>query len=380
MSEESVVILSTADFDADVWTNKQHIATRLARRFDVFYVNSLGLRQPHVSLSDFKRIAARLWPKGRRKPVSAADDSARVEVIRPIVLPFHKFRLIRLLNRLLVAYTVRTRLPKANYVLWTFTPGTYGIEKNAAYVIYHSVDLLHTFPGIPRRWLLSEERKLLNLADKVIASSNGVRDHLNTCGRGDVVLWPNVADTLLFSRAMEAPSARRHRAIFAGNLTSTKIDFLLLNALADEGVEIALAGPVSIDGSRDTQVVSELLKRPTVSYLGNLPPEQLADELAVSMVGLIPYLQNDYTAGVYPMKLYEYLAAGLCVVSTPIPSLRGEDVVGLSFADSCDFVAVVQAAISGFTDDGARHRSTAAGDHSWEQRMSQIEAMLKRAT
>ena len=37
----------------------------------------------------------------------------------------------------------------------------------------------------------------------------------------------------------------------------------------------------------------------------------LAREVGRSTVGLIPYQVNDHTAGVFPMKVYEYLAAGL---------------------------------------------------------------------
>ena len=38
---------------------------------------------------------------------------------------------------------------------------------------------------------------------------------------------------------------------------------------------------------------------------------------------IIPYAVNELTRSVFPMKVYEYLAAGLPVVSTPLPALAG---------------------------------------------------------
>ena len=51
------------------------------------------------------------------------------------------------------------------------------------------------------------------------------------------------------------------------------------------------------------------------------PPAELAHLYRQCTVGLIPYVVNDYTQGVSPLKTYEYLAAGLCVVSTGVPSV-----------------------------------------------------------
>ncbi len=43
--------------------------------------------------------------------------------------------------------------------------------------------------------------------------------------------------------------------------------------------------------------------------------------------GLIPYARNELTNSIFPMKVYEYLAAGLPVVATPLPALEGVEEV-----------------------------------------------------
>ena len=54
--------------------------------------------------------------------------------------------------------------------------------------------------------------------------------------------------------------------------------------------------------------------------------------------GLIPYAINDLTRSVFPMKVYEYLAAGLPVVSTPLPALEGVEAID-TVADAAGLAA-----------------------------------------
>ncbi|NKY39473.1 glycosyltransferase [Cellulomonas septica] len=366
-----VVVLSTADFDAPVWTNKQHLAVGLARHTPVTYVESFGLRAPRLTTADLRRLGRRL----RASPASRRDarpSTGDVRVVSPRVLPLHDSRAARRANAVLAG---RLPLPElADSVLWTFSPVTYGLESRARAVVYHAVDLLHAQPRVAARAILEGERRLVDRADAVIASSTGVRDHLRALGRDDVLLWQNVADTELFASARPQ---RRPRAVFAGNLTTTKIDTGLLHALVDAGVELVVAGPVGIDGADADGSFDGLLGRDGVEYVGNLAPRALADLLATCTVGLVPYRLNDYTAGVFPMKVYEYLAAGLSVVSTPLPSLRHLDEPGLVLAQDAELVGAVRRAVGDVDEVAAADRRRRASDHSWTRRTGEAQDLLR---
>lgn len=370
-----VVILSTADMDAALWTNKQHIAVRLARYCDVYYVESLGLRQPRISLSDGRRILRRLRAD---KPKRSSDRFTSTEhlngslkVLSPRILPWHKFRLIRFINGLLLTRQVKSKLPK-EYDLWSFSPVTYELEDSATKFVYHSVDLLHGVPGIPRNFFLKAERTSINKADAVVSSSKGVREHLSTLGADKVLLWENVADIELF-RNNRSPK-RTSRAIFAGNMTPSKVDFALIQSVAESGVEVALAGPSNIDGSTTPDDFARLIQHPNINYLGVLGPERLAVELGRSTVGLIPYKLNEYTSGVFPMKVYEYLASGLRVVATHLPSLDGRDLPGMEIASPDKFTVTVHGQMSrGVMADDDDNRFDV---NSWEFRLNQVRELL----
>ncbi|MFC4616472.1 glycosyltransferase [Cellulomonas algicola] len=366
-----VVVLSTADFDSAVWTNKQHLAVGLARHADVTYVESFGLRAPTVSGADLRRVARRAAGRrggGQRTAPSRPD---RLRVVSPRVVPFHGAAAARRLNAQLVR---RLDLPGLDEgVLWTFSPMTYGLERRARHVVYHSVDLLHTQPRVPAAALLDAERHLLRVADRVVASSTGVAAHLRAQGRDDVLLWENVADVELFAGAAVP---RRPRAVFAGNLTPTKVDVGLLLDVVDRGLELVLAGPHEIDGAGRDGRVGVLLSHPRVTTVGNLPPDRLAEVVAGCTVGLVPYALNDYTAGVFPLKVYEYLAAGLAVVSTPLASLRETTAPGLSLVEASRFGAAAVAA-SGVPDPVVlADRRAAAASHSWTARVADAVALV----
>ncbi|NJO02585.1 MAG: glycosyltransferase family 1 protein [Bacteroidia bacterium] len=55
--------------------------------------------------------------------------------------------------------------------------------------------------------------------------------------------------------------------------------------------------------------------------LGPRPYDQLPAYLADFDLGLIPFIKDEFTRRIYPMKINEYLAAGLPVVSTPFADL-----------------------------------------------------------
>ncbi|WP_337455893.1 glycosyltransferase [Prescottella sp. D32] len=368
----NVTILSTADFHSAVWTNKQYMAVGLAGHTDVQYIESMGLRTPTLSRSDLARMANRVNPfRAKAGGVTPAAPSIpeSLTIISPPVVPVHGSSAVRGFNRRLVE---RILVPKLRAdegdVLWTFSPITYGLEDRFSKVVYHSVDLLHTLPGVPARALLDAERRLVRAADAVIASSKGVHDHLCRLG-AKVHLWENVADVELFGKA--PISERLPRVLFAGNITPTKVNFELLHEVARRGIRLDLAGPVSIDGVESRRELEELLDNPNVKYLGNLPLEDLARNCAESTVGVIPYHVNDYTRGVFPLKVYEYMSAGMDVVSTPIPSLEQSLPEGVKLAPPESFVDAVEQAVNEWTVEAASLRRRLAEGHSWSHRIDQ---------
>lgn len=371
-----ITILSTADFDAELWTNKQYLAAGLAARgHEVTYLNSIGLRAPRLSASDSRRILQRIRrrvggsgsPDGRAG--TAVDSGVRVRDVN--LIPLHRSSVVRDVNR---ALSQRYSRELDGEVFWTFSPLTYGLERSYERTVYHSVDFLHSLPRVPADTLLSAETDLLGRADAVIGSSKPIVEHLART-RPDAIEWENVADTSRFSAYRS--DVRDLGAVFGGNLTTSKIDVDLLMAIVDLGIPLTIAGPIEIDGTRGTEEFDRLLCHRLVDYRGVLDLESLARLYGRATVGLIPYKVNSYTEGVFPLKVYEYLAAGLQVVSTNLPSLEGNCSDHLLTTSGAEFATVTARAHASELGVAGRTRiAESVRSNSWSDRIDQAEELL----
>ncbi len=375
----AVALLSTADWNRPLWTNKQHLAVQLASHgLAVTYVDSLGFRRPRMALGDVRRITEKVGAitgrGGGGRPVPAG-----MEVVRPVVLPVHRSTWPSWpWNRGQVRRAVRrwTAVERNRRVLWTFSPITYDLEEDAAVTVYHCVDLLEEVAGYDRRAIREGELRLARRGATAIASSSVVRDHLERLGFSDVRLWENVADTDVIATAAGAEEPVSGHVVFAGNLTTDKVDVDLLEGVARApGVHLHLAGPVA-EGGGARRPWARLLGLPRVHHHGVLLPEQLGALLGRCAVGLIPYRLNSYTRGVFPMKLYEYLSAGLAVVSTDLPSLPRHRHLTIARGQEA-FVDALREQVLASSPEVVRARRDEGSHPSWRARGQQAVELLE---
>jgi hypothetical protein len=374
-----ILVLGTADWNQQIATNQHYMTRELSKANSVEFVESLGLRKVEFSARDMKRIAKRLLratPGSKQRAVPQG-----LSVIRPIVLPMHTGLAAKLNSRILR----RLLHSWINYpgprILWAYTPVTYGLESLASASFYHCVDLLGEFPGISRLLIEQNERRLALSGVRAIGSSDPVQRHLRDLGFTDVLRWPNVADVTPIAQVSAARplSMRTPRAVFAGNFTTHKVDFELLNALLGAGIQLDLAGPVAEGGGGQASRELDTLIAKGAVYHGMLTLSELASLYSTATVGLIPYLINPYTHGVDPLKTYEYLSAGLSVVSTPIPAVtaQGSDVVIAETKEQ--FIAAVTEQIRRPEPEKIARRLAMAMLHSWDRRGVEARELIEES-
>ena len=113
-------------------------------------------------------------------------------------------------------------------------------------------------------------------------------------------------------------------------------------------------------------------KYPNAHWLGFRPYDQIPGYGSGFDVALMPWLDNDWIRLCNPIKMKEYLALGLPVVSTPFPELAQYPGLISVATDRADFVAKVRQVLEGGDPAGPAARRAAVLGASWENRAHQL--------
>lgn len=377
-----IVCVGFADWDTELWTNQHHLMSRLARDNRVLFIESLGLRRPQIAGRDLARIWRRL-----RRGLGGPREADGLHVLSPLVLPLHGSRLARALNARLLPALVRRatrRLGMREPILWAYVPQAEVLIEalHPSLVVYHCVDDIAAQERIDTASFRAAEDRFAARADLVLASAPALAQRLRTVA-ANVMDAPNVADTELFARALEpgAPDPAvaalpAPRIVFTGAIVSIKLDMELIVELARlrPSWSFALVGPIG-PGDPLTDV-SALRAEPNIHLLGHRVYRELPNVLRAADAGLIPYARNQLTESIFPMKVYEYLAAGLPVIATPLPALAGVEGVACA-PDAPGIAALLDAALADSNPSARAERSRAAAANSWDARLTEIARAIE---
>ncbi len=155
-----------------------------------------------------------------------------------------------------------------------------------------------------------------------------------------------------------------------------KMDYELIGQVARARPDwsFVFVGPV---WSSKREQVASLKELGNVHFLGVRPFEQLVPYLRGFDVCTLPHAVTPLTRSMDPIKLYDYLAAGKPIVSTPVAGVeRFADVVRVA-AGPADFVAALEAARS---ENGslAERRWSYAQANTWQTRAGEMWQALAR--
>jgi glycosyltransferase involved in cell wall biosynthesis len=377
-----IVCIGFAEWEAELPTNQHHLMSRLAETNRVLFVESLGLRRPQLALRDLRRMWRRL-----RDGLRGVRDVGPVHVLSPLTLPAHGNRLARAINKVLLRRQVSgacVRLGLRDPILWAYVPQAEVLTEilDPSLVVYHCVDDLAAHKGVDAASFRASEERFARRADLVLASAPALSQRLRGLS-SHVVDAPNVADVELFATALDPGTVdpalaqlRPPRVVFTGAIVETKLDMRLIASLAAALPEwsFALIGPVGAGDPRTD--VSPLRRQPNIHLLGPRAYGDLPNVLRGADAAVIPYARNRLTESVFPMKVYEYLAAGLPVVATPLPALEG--VAGVTVAEDAQrMAAALDRLVGGNSAAGRREQSRLALGHSWDDRISEIAAAVE---
>ena len=373
-------------------TSNNHVMEELAKRHRVLWVNSVATRTPNLaSGNDLKKIGRKLreWFRG------AIIIHDRLHVFTPISLPLPRSRLIQTLNRWLVCFSVRRVARHWGFQapqFWTFLPNVGDLvgRLGESQVIYYCTDEWTGFTHLNPEYIRQKELELLQKADVVFVTSQKLYD--SKCPHNaKTKLMPHGVNRALFAQALlpglaipsELAAIRQTNLKapiigFYGNLYDW-VDQELLAAIARArpAWSIVLIGKLMTD-------VTALHACPNIHLLGSRPYEELPAYCKGFAAGLIPYKTTDQRMlTVNPLKLREYLAAGLPVVSIEMPEVRSLlsaawlTPTDVSIATSPgEFIQRIENTIAADSPLERERRSNLMKSESWAARVAQMECIL----
>lgn len=377
---------SMSRWDGAVSSASISLAKVFCRTNDVYYIDypyswADMIRERKLSSVE-KRLPALLW--GKNNLIHLKEQPGNLLAITPkAVLPIFSlpegliYDKASHYNNKIVAGLVK-RIAKqqkiSNYIFINSFNPTYlsNIDRYLSPVlsIYHSRDAIEEVKGHGLR----KENECVKTYDMAMATSKQLCRNISNRNQKTVHYFPNGGDVQLFKTALEQNLAKPKEL---ENITTAIIGYT--GALAQREdyrliEKIAKANPdktiVFVGPRKDKEFTDINLDAiPNILFTGAKKINELPAYLQYFDCAIIPFLKNNLTGGIYPLKINEYLAAGKSVITTDF----SEDIN--SFKDHIsiaathdDFLKAIAPAIGNNSTEKKQERLKVALSNSWEKR------------
>lgn len=366
----------------DWWYHNQahsdfQLMKEVARHRKVLVVNSIGLRLPTPSRSTKpgRRVVRKVRSIAKlvRRPLR---DVPGFHVMTPVFLPVYGRGPLAVINAWCIRQQVRFvaraigigSRPHIGVTIPTAWPVV--AKMGRASILYNRSDLHSAFPEADGRRILELEQDLLLRSDGVLYVSHELmrRDATVVGPRG--FFLDHGVDLDHFSSdgrivAPEVDAIPHPRIGFFGGLDDYVVDMELLRRTAESlaDVHVVLVGDATCS-------MQELIELPNVHWLGPRPYSAIPALGRGFDVALMPWLDNEWIRYANPIKLKEYLALGLPVVTTEYPEIEPYRTHVLVAERRESFPELVRRALDQPGDPEARRKVVAAS--SWAARAATL--------
>lgn len=349
----------------------------------VVFMESTGVRVP--SFKDFGRIRNRLfsWFKGLSTPNEPVKN---LFLFSPLVLPFPYSNIARKINKYLILKKLKSmNIDFLNLIVWTYLPTWTAIDiiktLKPKLSIYYCADNFSASSESAIKIKKTEE-DVLKTCSLVFATADKLYEHARQYN-AKTFKFPHGVNIDAFTVARERNTIppedmRDIKPPVVGYIGGIHkwIDFNLLKAVAGKMKDFSFVfvGPLQTD-------VSLLQDIPNVYFLGKKEHNEIPYYVKSFDVCIIPYLITGYTESVAPTKLYEYLAMGKPVISTPLPEVMSfnketGEIVEIA-GGAANFVEAIDMAYKNNDMDLIKKRIAIAEANTWQKRINDMSGIIE---
>lgn len=251
--------------------------------------------------------------------------------------------------------------------------------------VYQSQDNIRALEMYLRKHGAAAEISAIRNSDLSMATSKQLQKDLTKLSGKKVEYLPNAADFEVFKQAYLQPFSLPEdlKGItppiigYTGNICH-RIDYEKLNAvcMAHPDKNVVMIGPRNHAGHTPL----DLDAIPNLYFLGPKKLEILPAYLAHFDLLILPFLINEVTKSIYPLKINEYLASGKPVVATPF----SEDIQSFGHLISLckndeDFIRAIDMELQEDGPEKRKQRHQEASKNTWDARVKTFWALLGQA-
>jgi len=395
LNGHTIIIFGLPRFDQEIESTNFTTARLLARENTVFYVENPFTIKDYFRFRNTRQNDVR---KGFHAPGNARIKDTEIPnlkiVIPPVLLSINflpegaLFRALLKVNESLIRKKIRNVIREnriRNFIFinsFNFHYPNVVRGLNPILEVYHCLDPL-ILPFDSRHGIVSEKIIVKN-SDLILCSAKQLYTE-KVAENPQTYFVPNAADLSHSRKALDSnlpvsPSISGIPRPVIGyfGAVERRIDYSILQKVIGLNPEksFVFVGPVSREFVPDV-----FFSMPNVKFIGSVPYESMPSVIKGFDVALIPFKKDEVSRTIFPLKLFEYLGAGLPVVSTDF-NLDLKDFTGESVAfcpDAESFSKAITEAITGNDDEKKRSRLAIAEKNTWEKRVDDMAAIINDA-
>ncbi|RRY17099.1 glycosyltransferase [Brucella anthropi] len=387
MTAKQIIIASTHPFMADMRFGTSYLAEALCELgWNILYIEQptspLHLVHPRSRKRAWQKTIGALRTFGGNTQTYRFGDGS-LTLLQTIV-PWPHVNMPLLRSEHMLNYWWKYTFPRLSgafrrsglvhpQAFLTDSPYFYSLAQNLRLpVIYRYADRIQYFFEVTPA-LLTKQQIALRFSDIVLYTSKTMQADLQDRTKPTHYL-PNGVNTALYGKPCNEPpeliGIPKPRIIYSGTLGPwLDVSAIRAAALALPNMQFVLLGKSSTEHP-------SLAGISNVHFLGTVPHYRVPEFLQHSQVGIIPFdiiNQPDLVRAINPLKLYEYCATGLPVVSyISEETIKAGDLIDY-YKTPDEFITSIRSALAR-TD--AANRKDWADEMSWSNRAVELQGLI----
>ncbi|MBI9038600.1 MAG: glycosyltransferase [Bacteroidales bacterium] len=391
LKNENIICISDRDWENIYMNPAVELLSEIAKNNNVLYID-----RQHTIKDIFLRIfknkgcfnICRVLGVCKRIRCIETRNAAKLNILSPYPsIPFNWLKYVGKIYRAILrfnAFLLKKNIRKAIRKLkindpiiinsWNPFVGIFLYGKfNAKLEVYFCWDEMRLAPYY-KPFVGVIEDEYVKKVDAVISTSKAIAENRKLLSKNNFVV-ENAADFNLFNKSYKLKSNQEQKPKVVGYIGSIdyRFDSELVKYLIQNSPDIKFL----IVGRNENQEAINMLSRfSNVEIHPSQVPEKLPEFAAKMDIGIIPFRRLEVIRNMYPMKINEYLSAGLPVIMTKFANLPEFDDIVFSTNKADVFLERIREEVKNDSKQKQIQRIDFAKNNSWEKRAEKFAKIL----